>query len=72
MNIWVEYWKQKDFRSHTTGSHAQMKEQAKWVEPDPKDIIRRYFDKSEDATEFSKKMNNKGYHAIIKRDGGGY
>ena len=35
MNIWVEYWKQKDFRSHTTGSHAQMKEQAQWEKPDP-------------------------------------
>ena len=32
MNFWVEYWK-----VHTTeiGSHAQMKEQIHWVEPDP-------------------------------------
>ena len=68
MNIWVEFWK---VPTTEIGSHAQMKEQTKWIDPDPKDIIRRYFDKSEDATEFSKKMNNKGYHAIIKRDGVG-
>ena len=69
MNIWVEYWKQKDFRSHTTGSHAQMKEQAKWKEPDPEDISRRFFDHQKDAAAFAQRMGDKGYHAKIKRDG---
>ena len=32
MNIWVEYWKSKDHRSHIEGSHAQMKENAEWIE----------------------------------------
>ena len=69
MNTWVEYWKQKDYRSHTEGSHAQMKEQTKWIDPDPKDIIRRYFDKHIDAAEFAKRKNDEGYHASVKSDG---
>ena len=68
MNIWVEYWKSKDFRSHTTGSHAQMKEQAKWVEPEPEDISRRFFSHQKDAAVFAQRMNDKGYHAKIKTD----
>ena len=35
MNIWIEYFKFKDNRNN---SHAQFKEQAKWVEPDPKKV----------------------------------
>ena len=68
MNIWVEYWKQKDFRSHTTGSHAQMKEQAQWEKPDPEDISRRFFDHQKDAAVFAQRMSDKGYHAKIKTD----
>ena len=39
MNIWVEYYKYSDDRKNT---HAQMKESAKWVPPDPS-IIRKRF-----------------------------
>jgi len=69
MNIWVEYWQQKDFRRHTEGSHAQMKEQAKWIEPKPEEISRRFFSDHQGASAFAKRMNDKGYHAKIKTDG---
>ena len=59
----------KDFRSHSEGSHAQMKEQAQWEEPDPEDISRRFFDHQKDAAVFAQRMSDKGYHAKIKRDG---
>ena len=36
MNIWIEYWKKEEDRKNT---HAQMRENVKWVEPDPKKII---------------------------------
>ena len=69
MNIWVEYWK-----VHTTeiGSHAQMKEQIHWVEPDPKIISRRYFSTMAAATEFAKTIEKSGQMIRIKQDGGGY
>lgn len=66
MNIWVEYWKQVDNRNN---NHAQMKEQANWVEPDPKDIQRRFFDYRKDASEFASRMFEEGYHTRIKTDG---
>ena len=69
MNIWVEYWKIKGNRSHTEGSHAQMKEQAKWIEPKPEEISRRFFSDHQGASAFAKRMNDKGYHAKIKTDG---
>ena len=50
------------------GSHAQMKEQAKWVEPDPKDVHKRFCQNREDANQFAKSMQNQGYHATIKTD----
>jgi len=60
MNIWVEYYK----------SHAQMKESAKWVPPDPSIIIhRRFFDKIDDARVFAKRMEKDGNMVSIKRDG---
>ena len=40
MNIWVEFWK---VPTTEIGSHAQMKEQSHWVEPDPMIISRRFF-----------------------------
>jgi len=52
MNIWVEYW--NDTNKKNNGSHAQMKEQIHWVEPDPKTISRRYFSTWTAAVEFSK------------------
>ena len=41
MNIWVEFWKNPNKKNN--GSHAQMKEQSHWVEPDPMIISRRFF-----------------------------
>ena len=46
-----------------------MKENAHWVEPDPKEIQRRFFDDPKDAKEFSKRMFDSGFHARIKTDG---
>mgnify|MGYP001253389799 CR=1 FL=1 len=69
MNIWVEYWKIEDNRNHTKGNHAQMKEQAKWIEPNPEDINKRFCQSREDAQRFARSMNDKGYHAQIKTDG---
>ena len=46
MNIWVEYFKYEDKRKNT---HAQMREQAKWVEPDPKKVTKRFCQSREDA-----------------------
>ena len=65
MNTWVEYWKFTDKRNNT---HAQMKENAHWVEPDPKEIQRRFFDDPKDSKEFSKRMFDSGFHARIKTD----
>ena len=46
-----------------------MKEQAKWTQPKPEEIGRRYFDNQEGAFKFAKIMNDKGYFAKIKTDG---
>ena len=66
MNTWVEYWKFTDKRNNT---HAQMRENAHWAEPDPKEIQRRFFDDPKAAKEFSKRMFDSGFHARIKTDG---
>ena len=66
MNIWVEYYKFSDDRKNT---HAQMKENAKWVPPDPSIIHRRFFDKYDDARKFAKRMEEDGNMVSIKRDG---
>ena len=66
MNIWVEYYKFSDNRKNT---HAQMKENAKWVPPDPAIIHRRFFDKYDDARKFAKRMEEDGNMVSIKRDG---
>ena len=67
MNFWVEYWK-----VHTTeiGSHAQMKEQSHWVEPDPMIISRRYFSTITAATQFANVVEEKGNMVRIKQDRG--
>ena len=70
MNFWVEYW--NDTNKTDNGSHAQMKEQIHWVEPDPKTISRRYFSTMIAATEFSKVVKKKGNMVRIKQDGKGY
>jgi len=66
VNIWVEYWKFKDTRNNT---HAQMKEQAHWVEPNPSDIRKRFFDKREDASNFAQRMQEDGCMTRIRTDG---
>ena len=66
MNIWVEYYKYSDDRKN---NHAQMKENAKWVPPDPSIIHRRFFDKIDDARVFAKRMQEDGNMVSIKRDG---
>jgi len=71
MNIWVEYWKSKDNRSHTSmGSHAQMKEQAVWIPPNTEDISRRFCQNREDAFRFAKAMQERGLMVSIKTDSG--
>jgi len=69
MNIWIEYWKKEDNRKNT---HAQMRENAKWVEPDPKKIIKRFCQSREDANRYAKSLQEQDYHTIIKQDNGGY
>ena len=70
MNFWVEYW--NDVNNKNNGSHAQMKEQLHWVEPDPNNISRRFFSTMTAATEFSKVVKKKGNMVRIKQDGKGY
>ena len=67
MNIWVEYWKKENKISKN--NHAQIREQAKWIEPDPKDISKRFCQDREQASQFAKSMLEQGFHARIKTDG---
>ena len=69
MNIWIEYWKKEDNRKNT---HAQMRENVKWVDPDPKEIIKRFCQSREDANIYAKSLQEQGYHVTIKQDNGGY
>jgi len=63
MSSWcVEYWKAP---KKTEGSHAQMREQLKWVKPDPKDISRRYFTDYKSAKRFVKSIFEYGYHTNV-------
>jgi len=38
MNIWIEYWEKSKEPSKNT--HAQIREQANWVPPDPKQFVK--------------------------------
>ena len=69
MNIWIEYWKKEDNRKNT---HAQMRENAKWIDPDPKEIIKRFCQSREDANKYANSLQEQGYHVTIKQDNGGY
>ena len=63
MSSWcIEYWKAP---KKTEGSHAQMREQLKWVKPDPKDISRRYFTDYKSAKRFVKSIFEYGYHTNV-------
>ena len=68
MNFWVEYW--NDVNNKNNGSHAQMKEQLHWVEPDPNIISRRFFSTMAAAIEFAKIIQKGGQMIRIKQDGG--
>ena len=70
MNIWIEYWEKSKKPSKNT--HAQMRENAKWVEPDPKKIIKRFCQSREDANRYAKSLQEQDYHTIIRQDNGGY
>ena len=66
MSSWcVEYWK---VPKKTEGSHAQMREQLKWVKPDPKDISRRYFSDYKSANKFAKSIFEYGYHTNVIKE----
>ena len=69
MNIWVEYWKKPSNKSLNT--HAQMRENAKWVKPNKKDIHKRFCLDREQASKFAKSLQEQGYHVSIKTDGFG-
>ena len=68
MNIWIEYWKKEEKSKNT---HAQIREQAKWVEPDPKDIQKRFCQSREDANRYAESLQEQGYHVRIKEDRSG-
>ena len=68
MNIWVEWFRYEESRKNTW---AQIRESAKWNPPKPTEINRRFFDTTEEASKFAKRMNDEGFHASIKRDGAG-
>ena len=66
MSSWcIEYWKAP---KRTEGSHAQMREQLKWVKPDPKNISRRYFSDYKSANKFAKSIFEYGYHTNVIRE----
>ena len=65
MSSWrVEYWKNEQ---KTEGSHAQFKH-ISYVEPDHKDISRRYFSDHKSASKFAKSIFDTGYHTNIIRE----
>ena len=68
MNIWIEYWKKEEKSKNT---HAQIREQAKWVEPDPKDVHKRFCQSREDANRYAESLQEQGYHVRIKEDRSG-
>ena len=49
-----------------------MREQANWVPPDPEKVRKRFCQSREDAVRYARSMEEQGYHAVIKQDGGGY
>ena len=66
MSSWcIEYWKAP---KKTEGSHAQMREQLKWVKPDPKNISRRYFSDYKSANKFAKSIFEYGYHTNVIKE----
>ena len=68
MNIWIEYWKKEEKSKNT---HAQIRENAKWIEPDPKDVHKRFCQSREDANRYAESLQEQGYHVRIKEDRSG-
>ena len=66
MSIWVEYWKIPEDTS--TNSHAQLKENLKWKEPENK--LCRYFSDRESAILFQKNMTEDDHYSYLKVNGG--
>ena len=66
MSSWcIEYWKAP---KRTEGSHAQMREQLKWVKPEHKDISRRYFSDYKSASKFANSIFEYGYHTNVIKE----
>ena len=65
MNIWIEYWKKEEKSKNT---HAQIRENAKWIEPDPKDVHKRFCQSREDANRYAESLQEQGYYVRIKED----
>jgi hypothetical protein len=67
MNTWVEYFKRNEPIKNT---HAQMRENLKWIIPEnSKDIFKRFCQTKEEAVEFARSMEERGFHTVIKTDG---
>jgi len=67
MNFWVEWWPKKTKESN---SHAQMREQLHWEEPEPEVISRRWFSTQQEAIHYVKSMHNRSeYNYRLKQDG---
>jgi len=47
MNIWIEYWEKSKESSKNT--HAQIRDQDRWVPPDPKTVRKRFCQSREEA-----------------------
>ena len=64
MSNWcVEYWK---VDKRPEGSHAQMREQLKYVKPEFENISRRYFSDYLSATRYANSLFDSGnYHTNI-------
>ena len=67
MNIYVEYWKKPP--ESTKNTHAQMREQVKWIPPNPEEVSRRFCQNREQASNFASRMQEAGYYTTIKQDG---
>jgi len=66
MNIWVEYFKNT---KSSLNNHAQIRENLKFIQPEPENIFKRFCQSQEDAVTFANSMLQKGYHTTIKTDG---
>ena len=66
MNIWVEYFVAN---KSVLNNHAQMRENLKFVEPEPEHIMKRFCQSREEATTFANSLLERGYQATIKTDG---